>query len=455
MKDLVDTRTGAISREIFVNEAIYRQELEQIFARAWLFVGHESQIPRRGDFFTSNMGEESVILARDQRGRVHVFLNTCRHRGMKVCRYDEGNTAVFTCPYHGWAYANDGRLTGVPSFREGYREQFDHSAWGLVEVAQLEIYKGAIWATWDKAAPPFLEYLGGMRPFLDLLLDCRDGREAGSEVIGGVQKWRMPCNWKFAAENFVGDSYHVFSHRSADLAGLGPSGKGRRDMPWTRRIAISFPELGHGTDSPLVDEDQVPTPGWENIPVVYEYFKQAEAERRRRLGPQARLLGGASLIFPNTAFAPRQPRTIGLLNPRGPLETEMWRFYLVDADAPQEVKDAMRHYVMRYAGPGGMTEQDDMENWSYATAASKGTIARRYPYNYAMGLGFEGTHPLIPGALVTDVPMEQNQRGFYRRWAELMDAASWDGLAPNGRSAGSRTRRTRKGTATRNGGRGG
>src|SRR5689334_24177660 len=78
---MVDLQSGRISREIFVNDAIYQQELERLFARAWLFVGHESQIPNPGDFVVSGMGEESVILCRDRAGQVHVFLNSCRHRG--------------------------------------------------------------------------------------------------------------------------------------------------------------------------------------------------------------------------------------------------------------------------------------------------------------------------------------------------------------------------------------
>src|SRR5947209_20468323 len=82
---LVDLQTGQVSREIFVNDEIYAQEQERIFARSWLFVGHESQIPNSGDFFVSRMGEESVILCRDRAGKVNVFLNSCRHRGMKVC----------------------------------------------------------------------------------------------------------------------------------------------------------------------------------------------------------------------------------------------------------------------------------------------------------------------------------------------------------------------------------
>ena len=165
------------------------------------------------------MGEESVIVCRDRAGEVHVFLNSCRHRGMKVCRYDEGNTSVFTCPYHGWSYGTDGRLVGVPFFRQAYHSTLDRSQNGLVEVAQLCCYKGTIWANWDPAAPSFLEYLGDFRRYLDLSLDGWDGSEGGSEVLAGVQKWLIPCNWKFPAENFSGDSYHNISHRSVDLVG--------------------------------------------------------------------------------------------------------------------------------------------------------------------------------------------------------------------------------------------
>ena len=91
---LVDMSTGQVSREIFVNEDIYQQEMERVFTRAWLFVGHESQIPKAGDYFVSSMGEESVLLCRDREEAIHVFLNSCRHQGMKVCRYDEGHPSL-------------------------------------------------------------------------------------------------------------------------------------------------------------------------------------------------------------------------------------------------------------------------------------------------------------------------------------------------------------------------
>jgi phenylpropionate dioxygenase-like ring-hydroxylating dioxygenase large terminal subunit len=117
---MVKLREGKISREIFSDKDIYQDELEKVFTRAWLFVGHESQVPNPGDFFTSRMGAESVILARDKKKKVHVFLNSCRHRGMKVCQYDHGNTQLFTCPYHSWSYTTDGKLFGVPQFKQLY-----------------------------------------------------------------------------------------------------------------------------------------------------------------------------------------------------------------------------------------------------------------------------------------------------------------------------------------------
>jgi len=437
---LVDLAAGRISREIFVNEEIYQEELERVFTRAWLFVGHESQIPKPGDYFVSCMGEESVILCRDREEQIHVFLNSCRHRGMKVCRYDEGNTAVFTCPYHGWSYANDGKLVGVPFYREAYHAKLDKSQLGLVGVAQLCRYKGTVWATWDPSAPPFLEYLGDFKCYLDLALDAWDGREGGTEVLGGVQKWLIPCNWKFPAENFSGDSYHNISHRSVDLVGIGPSGSGRRDMRERqigRRLQVVFPDRGHQTTFYVLPREEATPPAYQQSPVVSEYFRQCEERRRQRLGAWGRVTGAPGEIFPNTALHPRQPRTIAVWHPRGAHRTEVWRWYLVDSDAPREVKDFLRQYYIRYSGPAGLTEQDDMENWNYAHAASRGTIARRYPYSYEQGMGFEVENYeweglRFPGTVmdVTEArSSEHNLRNFYRRWAEFMDAEGWEDLA--------------------------
>ena len=103
IRSYIDPERGTISREIYVNPDIFEQEMEQIFQRCWLFLGHESQLPNPGDFVISRMGTEEVILVRDRKDhQIRAFLNSCRHRGMKVCRYDQGNSLVFTCPFHAW-----------------------------------------------------------------------------------------------------------------------------------------------------------------------------------------------------------------------------------------------------------------------------------------------------------------------------------------------------------------
>jgi phenylpropionate dioxygenase-like ring-hydroxylating dioxygenase large terminal subunit len=433
---LVDVDHGIISREVFVSDEVYRVELEQVFARMWLFVGHESQIPTPGDFFVSRMGEESVILCRDRDGVIHVFLNTCRHRGMKVCRYDEGNTTQFTCPYHAWSYATDGKLVGVPMYDALYEGVLDRSQWSLIEVAQLVNYKGTIWATWDASAPAFEEYLGDARRHLDYVLDCRDGREGGSEVLGGIQKWIIPANWKLGAENFLGDSYHHVSHRSVDLVGIGPSAasgaKGRRDdqNPGGQDIWVNVPQ-GHGVHSAIRPADNAYIDAYRDAPSVGDYYRRCHEERKRRLGSQARLIAKTGTIFPNTSYHGQQPRALFTWHPHGPTSTEIWRFFLVDRDAPSEVKTFLRHYYMRYSGPAGMTEQDDMENWNYATAASHGTIARRYPYNYQQSMSRYTVNGPVPGTVSLQIS-EQNARNFFRQWSRCMSGQSWAELMPQG-----------------------
>lgn len=102
--DLIDIEKGTLNPLVYTDPALYELELERVFGRCWLYLAHESQIPNPGDFCTAYMGEDPVLVVRRKDRELSVFLNQCRHRGMRLCRADSGNARVFTCPYHGWSY---------------------------------------------------------------------------------------------------------------------------------------------------------------------------------------------------------------------------------------------------------------------------------------------------------------------------------------------------------------
>jgi phenylpropionate dioxygenase-like ring-hydroxylating dioxygenase large terminal subunit len=454
-----DRENGLLDRAAYHDQGIFDRELETIFARTWMFVGHESQVPNPNDFFASRMGLDNVVLTRDRQGEIHVLLNTCRHKGMRVVRYDEGNTSVFTCPYHAWSYSTDGKIANVPgqlvgvqAYQEAYCRQLDKVQWGLVN-ARVQVYKGAVFATWDQDGPSFEEYLGDMRLYLDALLDAQDGSEGGTEVVPGVMKWRLQANWKACSENFVGDPLHGVSHRSVEIANIGPGGvegasrhgmeAKRERLPW---IMVTFEDTGHGILSTppyeVTEANADIFPRFEKAvgphdkpDVLDGWFREAAARRPANSAGRlsTKMYQSVGGIFPNMSFHTMFPRTIAVWHPIAPGVTEGWRWCVVDKSAPQEVKDNARHHFMRYSGPTGMTEQDDMENWSYLTAATRGPIARRYPYNYQAGLHGERADPALRDATVSDIKnTELSLRGFYAAWQRHLQADNWAEMSAAG-----------------------
>src|SRR6188768_1455110 len=167
---LVDAEHGLVDRRIFRDQDLYELELERIFARAWNFMAHDSQIPNPGDFFMTFIGEDRVIVVRDNDMQPQVLVNSCRHRGNAVCRADEGHASSFMCTYHGWTYDLKGALVGVPGFKEVYHEELDRENWGLIRAGQVESYKGFVFANMDPEAPDLHDYLGDVgRIGLDLI----------------------------------------------------------------------------------------------------------------------------------------------------------------------------------------------------------------------------------------------------------------------------------------------
>ena len=420
LRGLVDTDRGMLNKQIFIEPELYQQELEQIFARCWLFLCHESQIPNPGDFFSTYMGEDPVLVVRHTDGSVGAFLNVCRHRGNRVCRADAGNASSFVCAYHGWTYGTDGKLIAVPSLKEAYYNELDTTKWGLAPVAQVDNYKGLYFGTFDSSAPSLLEYLGEMTWYLDFFFDRREG---GVEVLGAPQRWIVPCNWKFGAENFAGDSYHIqWTHLSAVIANFSNSpsatadGKGcMLNVPWgdgKGGHSIICHEPGSYSDPP-------------NTP-VQQYEESVRDEVRARLGPRMDLVKPISgTLFPNLSMLRTASRLMRVWHPRGPDKVEIWSWACADKKAPPEVKAAIRQAGARGFGPSGTFEQDDMDNWQECTSTCRGVMSRRVPINNQMGMGHGSFSEELKAWQSNYRWTEENHRAFYQRWADMMGAESW------------------------------
>lgn len=420
---LVDLTKGEINRSIFSDPAIYQHELKQIFARCWLFLGHTSQLPNENDFFTTYMGEDPVIVTRHSDGQIGAFLNMCRHRGNRVCRADSGNQRTFTCPFHGWTFANNGNLKVVPGFKNLYHEQLDMDKHGLVPVARIDDYKGMIFATFDANAPSLDEYLGDMAWYLDMALDRREG---GIEFVPGGHKWRLKCNWKFPVDNFIGDSYHgPVSHGSAWENGF--EGMPRRKKGYGYEGFQINAGNGHGFGARWAEnQEQVLEM---SLPEFLDYETERFAESHARLGD----LRGMHLspmhcsIFPNFSML-WQAGNMRVWHPRGANETEAWSWCFVDKKASQEHKDMVRVHDLQRHGTSGTWEQDDVDNWAQSHTSGKGYVGRQFLQNISMGVDHEiadptTIHPDFRGRLGA-LQNEINQRQFYGQWVRMMEGES-------------------------------
>src|SRR5579872_6629156 len=155
----VDLDDGRLPAYIFNDAEVFEREVETIFGHCWQFVAHVSEVPAPGDYVTRYLGTDPIVVVRSEDSQVRVFLNVCRHRGMRICRSDLGNSAHFRCPYHGWTYKNTGQLTGVPYQQLAYGDNLDRETIQLRQARVAE-YCGLIFATWDEAAAGLEAYLG-------------------------------------------------------------------------------------------------------------------------------------------------------------------------------------------------------------------------------------------------------------------------------------------------------
>src|SRR5271156_4476670 len=200
LRDLIDLENREVSLRVLNDSEIHELELRRIFARSWVVVGHVAEIPDPGDYVLRYIGEDQVIVVRDTDGEVSILLNTCSHRGMEVCRADQGNEMSFVCPYHNWTFDTKGHLVGAPHQQLMYGD-WNKSApgYGLLR-AKVGVCSGIIFGNFDQNAESLDDYLGEYRYYLDFTLGESDPRDlvvlGGAPGGGGGPRFRLGANWK-------------------------------------------------------------------------------------------------------------------------------------------------------------------------------------------------------------------------------------------------------------------
>ena len=202
-----------VHRSVYADPRLFELEMERLFGRAWLVLGHESQLKSPGDYFTTRMGREPVIVARKSADGIAVLVNRCAHRGTMVCPEGRGNAERFVCPYHGWSYDRAGTLVAVP-FADGYdKEKLPR---GLKAVPRVSVYRGFIFASLSPSGESLEAFLGQAKASFDDFADRAPGGEL--EVAGGVFKHVYNGNWKLMLENHLDGAHPAWVHASSVAA---------------------------------------------------------------------------------------------------------------------------------------------------------------------------------------------------------------------------------------------
>jgi phenylpropionate dioxygenase-like ring-hydroxylating dioxygenase large terminal subunit len=201
---------GRVHRDVYTDAEVFQLEMERLWSRTWIYVGHASQVPKPGDFITLDIAARPVIMVRHSDGSIRVLMNRCAHKGTKVVYDVAGNTGkTFRCPYHAWTYRTDGSLISVP-LKEGYAAEVQHQ--GLT-VVKNESYRGFVFARLAEDGIGFREYFGDSLSSIDNLADRSP--EGELEIAGGCLRYLHNCNWKMFVENLNDTMHPMIAHASS------------------------------------------------------------------------------------------------------------------------------------------------------------------------------------------------------------------------------------------------
>ena len=206
-------------RKIFTDEQIFDLEMKHIFEGNWVYLAHENQIQEIGDYFTTTVGRQPVLITRSKDGELNAILNTCSHRGATLCRKKRGNKTSMTCPFHGWTFENTGKLLKARDQKKGgYPDTFNtDGSHDLKKLPKFESYRGFLFGSLSEDVLPLKEHLGETTKIIDNIVDQAPD---GIEILRGSSTYTYGGNWKMTAENGA-DGYHVGSVHWNYLSTMG------------------------------------------------------------------------------------------------------------------------------------------------------------------------------------------------------------------------------------------
>jgi phenylpropionate dioxygenase-like ring-hydroxylating dioxygenase large terminal subunit len=361
-------RPDAVHRRVYTDPGIFVLERERIFKRAWLYVGHGSQIARPGDFFTTDLAGQPVVLVRHADGTPRVLFNRCGHRGAKVVAERCGNATAFVCCYHAWTYATDGRLISAPIHQDERAGDFDLAdpSFSMVPLPRVASYRGFVFASFAAEGPSLEAALGGVRAVFDNMVDRAPSGEL--HVAGGCLKLVQNANWKILLEN-VHDGLHPMAVHQSSIAASHEQARGLSgEPPFTLkvvmanrqthqqmdRLAINAFERGHsymaGFRDPRSDD-----------PLFRNYAAALERAQGKQRAEEILARNYHNAIFYPNASAQPAFLQMRVLVPLAVDRTriEVWSLRL--GGAPDELFERTIAYANTVHSPSSLIRPDDIE----------------------------------------------------------------------------------------------
>jgi len=359
-----------VHRSVYTDPAIFELEMARIFGRAWLVLGHESQVREAGDYFTTRMGREPVIVLRHEDGSVRVLVNRCAHRGSMVCAEGRGRVERFVCPYHGWSYDRAGELKAVP-FASGYAPD-KIGELRLAAVPRVAAYRGFIFASLATSGDSLEEFLGPAKASFDDFVDRAPGGEL--EVAGGVFKHTYNGNWKLMLENHLDGAHPAWVHASSvavarhapdpggerysDIAVRQMRQNGAPDAVW-EATGIWTTRRGHGYMGDYHDDDRL-VAGLGN-PVFDDYRRRLAADVGEKRADQIlRVTLWNTIVYPNCSFM-SQFRQLRIIHPLAVDRSVVYTYSFRMPKAPAQMFRDTVAFANVVNGTGSWVLTDDLE----------------------------------------------------------------------------------------------